>query len=205
MLALFALLLSGCGQEETARFDPLPSDALVLVIGDSLVAGTGAPRGSSWPEQLALKTGWSVVNGGVPGDTSADALTRLVDLLDTHQPQAVIIAVGGNDFLRNLPPAQTRSNLEAMIRESQAQTPHTALVAIPEKSIGAALIGNLSDHALFGELADKHSLAFVPALVSDVLSREELRTDHIHANAKGYAMIAEGVVEALARQGWLVR
>ncbi|MDX5363653.1 MAG: GDSL-type esterase/lipase family protein [Pseudazoarcus pumilus] len=205
LCVLLALMLAGCGQQDSATFAPLPRDAVVLVIGDSLVAGTGAPSGAGWPEALAQRTGWQVVNGGVPGDTSADALRRLDGLIAEYRPQAIVIAIGGNDFLRNVPLDATRANIEHMIRDSRAASTHVGLVAIPAKSVGAALIGNLSDHAVFAELAQAHELALVPEVIADVLSRDELRADRIHANASGYAQIADGVAEALRRQGWLVR
>lgn len=205
LCVLLAFTLAGCGQQDSATFAPLPRDAVVLVIGDSLVAGTGAPRGAGWPEGLAQRTGWQVVNGEVPGDTSADALRRLDGLIAEHRPQAIVIAIGGNDFLRNVPLDATRANIERMIRDSRAAAAHVGLVAIPAKSVGAALIGNLSDHTMFAELARAHELALVPKIIADVLSRDELRADRIHANASGYAVIADGVAEALARQGWLAR
>src|SRR5690606_38056209 len=179
LCALLALTLAACGQEDSRSFTPLPRDAVVLVIGDSLVAGTGAPRGAGWPEGLAQRTGWQVINGGVPGDTSADALRRLDGLIAEHRPQAIVIAIGGNDFLRNVPLDATRANIEHMIRESRAAAAHVGLVAIPAKSLGAALIGNLSDHALFADLARTHELALVPEVIADVLSRDELRADRI--------------------------
>jgi acyl-CoA thioesterase I len=205
LCALLAFLLTACGQDDSSRFPPLPRDAVVLVIGDSLVAGTGAPRGAGWPEGLARRTGWQVVNGGVPGDTSADALRRLDGLIAEHRPEAILIAVGGNDFLRNVPVRITRENIERMIHDSRAEAGHVGLIAIPAKSVGAALTGNLSDHGLFAELAQAHDLVLVPEIIANVLSRDELRADRIHANASGYAMIADGVTEALSRQGWLAR
>lgn len=173
----------------------------MLVVGDSLVSGTGAPRGSGWPEGLAQRTGWQVVNGGIPGDTSADALRRLEGLIAKYQPQAILIAIGGNDFLRSVPPAATRDNIEAMIRDSRAVTQHVGIVAIPAKPSGIGLLGSLSDHVLYHEIAAVHAVALVPQVVSEVLSSDELRADRIHANARGYVVIADGVSTALARQG----
>jgi len=204
-LLWMAFTLVGCGGEKPVLFTSLPGDAAVLVVGDSLVAGTGASRGQSWPDELARLTGWSVINAGVPGNTSADAWRRLPELLDAHRPDAVIIAVGGNDFLRSVPLETTRENIAAMVVESRATTGHVALVAIPAMSVGGALVGRLSDHDMFARIAQEHGLAFVPAAVSDALSRAELRADRIHANADGYAHIAQGVAEALARHGWLDR
>lgn len=200
--AFLVLQLSACGKDEVARLSALPEDATVLVLGDSLVAGTGAPREAAWPLQLEKLTGWLVINAGVPGDTSADARRRLEGLLQEYQPDAVILAIGGNDFLRNRPLEETRSNLEEMIRSSLLHTRHVALVAIPAKSVGAALIGTLADHELYAELAREHALSLVPAVVSSVLSQAELRSDRIHANAQGYTRIARGVEESLSQHGW---
>lgn len=203
LCALLVFILAACGQDDSTRFAPLPRDAVVLVIGDSLVAGTGAPAGNGWPEGLAQRTGWQVVNGGVPGDTSADALRRLDGLIAEHRPQAILIAIGGNDFLRNIPASVTRANIETMIRNSRATVQHVGIVAIPAKSTGAVLLGSLSDHELFAELARDYSLALVPDVVSAVLSRDELRADRIHANAQGYAEMAERIGTALRRAGWI--
>lgn len=205
-LALFALALTACSSDEVARqFAPLPEDATVLVLGDSLVAGTGASRQAAWPQQLADSTGWNVVNAGIPGDTTADALARLDGLLFEYRPDAVILAIGGNDFLRDHALERTRDNIETMIRESLAVTQHVALVSIPAKPVGAAVVRRLSDHELYAELADDYGLAIIPSAVSEVLSSAELRSDRIHANARGYEYIAQQVEEALGRQGWRIR
>lgn len=201
-LALLALLLIACSRDEPPRFSPLPTDAVVLVIGDSLVAGTGASRDDAWPEVLARRTGWDVINAGVPGDTTAGARLRLPDLMADYRPDAVIIAVGGNDFLRNASIDDTRANLEAMIRESLSQSGHVALVAIPAVSVGRAALGRLSDHEMYAELARGQRVVLLSSVVSRVLSRVDLRSDRIHANRDGYALIAERVAEALADAGW---
>ena len=177
----------------------------MLVIGDSLVAGTGASTADAWPTRLAQRTGWEVINAGVPGDTSADALRRLEPLLAHHHPDAVIIAVGGNDFLRSVATEETRTNLERLLHLSRSASEHVALVAIPTPSIGSALVGRLSDHPMYAELARQHQVALVPSAVADVLSRPELRADRIHANANGYAALADRVTDALSHAGWLRR
>lgn len=201
VLAAFALLLTACSRDDgpIRYFSALPEDAVVLVLGDSLVYGTGASRESAWPQIVARDSGWDVINAGIPGNTSADALARLDDLLDQYQPNAVILAIGGNDFLRDLPEKQTRENLTQMIRKSQSVTTHVALVAIPAKSLRA----ELRDHALYADLASEHSVAMVPLAVSEVLSRQDLRSDRIHANERGYALIAERVIESLGKHGWM--
>lgn len=201
-LALLAFSLVGCSRDEPLVFAPLPAGAVVLVVGDSLVAGTGASRSDAWPEVLARRTGWEVINAGVPGDTTAGARARLPELIVEHRPDAVIIAIGGNDFLRNASGDDTRANIEAMIRESLAQSGHVALVAIPAASLGRAAVGRLADHEMYGELARGVRVVLLSSIVSEVLSRAELRSDRIHANRDGYALIGARVAEALAKAGW---
>ena len=73
-LFLLALLLAGCGPD---KFPPLPKGASVLVLGDSLSYGIGAAKGEDFPALLAARTGWQVINAGVPGDTTAEGCTTL--------------------------------------------------------------------------------------------------------------------------------
>lgn len=203
LLACTVLLLAACGEAPRHTQPALPPGATVLVVGDSLVAGTGATREQSWPAVLQARSGWNVVNAGVPGHTSADARSRLDGLLDQHRPDAVIIAIGGNDFLRKVALDTTRANIEAMVAQSKAVAGHVAIVAIPAPSVGASLFGALADHRVFGEIAQAHAVALVPDAVSRTLSREDYRADRIHANASGYAFLAEQVAEALSEAGWL--
>ncbi len=201
-LIALCLVLAACGERSPA-LAPLPAQARVLVLGDSLVAGTGATPAQSWPTGLAQQTGWQVINAGIPGNTSADALARLPALLAEHRPDALIIAIGGNDFLRRFPPEETRRNITALMTQGKAATSHVALLAIPAPSVGAAVFGSLSDHPLYAELAGAQQVLLVPEVVAKTLSREEFRADRIHANAAGYARIADGVRQALAEGGWL--
>ena len=138
LVALFVFVLLASCREAPPVFTPLPSGAVVLVVGDSLVAGTGASRDAAWPEVMAQRSGWEVVNAGVPGDTSAGVRARLLALIEDHRPDAVIIAIGGNDFLRNVPLEETRANLDAIVRESRAASRHVAVVAIPAVSTSYA-------------------------------------------------------------------
>jgi len=205
LLILTALLLTACGDRAPTRSAALPVDATVLVVGDSLVAGTGASRAQSWPAVLAGITGWSVINAGVPGHTSTDARGRLDDLLAEHQPDAVIIAIGGNDFLRRVDQDTTHANIAAMLATSKAAASHVALVAIPEPSMGGQMLGRLSDHTLYERLAAEHAVTLVAGVLSPTLSREIYRADRIHANADGYAYMADQIAGALTEAGWLNR
>ncbi len=145
---------------------------------------------------LARLTGWNLINAGIPGDTSAQALARLPALLQEQTPALVLVSIGGNDFLRRVPAAETRANVRRICELSVACGAQVLLVAIPAFSAAAALTGALSDHPMYEEIAQslkiplhaKHEKGW-----SAVLSDAALRSDQIHANAAGYEAFANGL------------
>jgi len=191
LLAALALPLAGCSRR--LRLQALPAGATVLALGDSLTYGTGASPETSYTTVLAGLTGWNVVNAGIPGDTSAQALARLPDLLREHSPQLVIVSIGGNDFLRQMPPAGTRANVLAIVRQVQAAGAQVLLVAIPELSVFAAATRSLGDHPLYADVAGEAKVVLHAGGWSGVLSDPALRSDAVHANARGYELFAQGL------------
>lgn len=196
-LAACAVTLAACGRQR--KMDSVPAGAVVLALGDSLTWGTGATPETSYPAVLAGLTAWQVVNAGVPGDTSAAALARLPGLLQEHSPRLVIVGIGGNDFLRRLPPAETRANIRAICQQATASGAQVLLVGIPELSMLAAIARSLGDHPMYGELAAELDVPLHGGGWARVLGDAALRSDAIHANAPGYEAFARGLA-ARARE-----
>lgn len=195
-------LAAGCGKKAvTGR--KIAAGATVLALGDSITFGTGASPETSYPVVLARLTGWNVVNAGVPGDTSAQALSRLPALLQEHSPSLVLVSIGGNDFLRRLPEGETRVNIRQICERSLASGAQTLLVAVPALSATAAITGTLADHAMYEEIAQALKLPLHAKGWSAVLSNPALRSDQIHANAQGYEQFAQSLFAA-ARTAQLV-
>lgn len=190
-----ALTASGCGKKPvTGR--KVAAGASVLALGDSITFGTGASPDTSYPSVLTRLTGWNVVNAGVPGDTSAQALARLPALLQEHAPALVLVSIGGNDFLRRLPEGETRANIRQICERSLASGAQTLLVAVPALSATAAITGTLSDHAMYEEIAQALKLPLHARGWSTVLANPALRSDQIHANAQGYEQFAQSLLAA---------
>ncbi|MDO5652856.1 MAG: GDSL-type esterase/lipase family protein [Brachymonas sp.] len=188
---VFGLPLAACSaKKSTAK--AVPAGSTVLALGDSLTYGTGASPDTAYPVVLAQLTGWNVINAGVAGDTSAQALERLPALLQEHQPQLVIVSIGGNDFLRKWPEGDTRANIAAICQQAQASGAQVLLVAVPRLSLAAAL-GQMTDHTLYADIAKELKLPLQREGWSEVLADESLRSDAVHANAKGYAQFARSV------------
>lgn len=199
-----ATALAACGKRPASAPQALPAGSIVLALGDSITHGTGAAAEAAYPAQLARLSAWTVVNGGVPGDTSAQALARLPALLAEHRPALVIVSLGGNDFLRRLPEAETDANLRrsvALTRDAGAQV---VLVAVPRPTLAAAVGAGLSDHPLYEKLATDLALPLHAGGWARVLGNEKLKADQVHANAEGYRLFAESLVTTLRAAGLLL-
>lgn len=197
-----AALLPACGKR-APKTQPLAAGSTVLALGDSLTSGVGASADTAYPAVLQTLTGWQVVNGGVSGDTTAQALDRLPALLQEHQPALVIVSIGGNDFLRQMSAAGAKDTLREIYRTARAGGAQVLLVAVPQVSLLAAGTGSLKDHPLYAELAEELKLPLHAGGWAAVLSNPSLRADSVHANAQGYRQFAEGLVQALRKVGWL--
>ena len=193
---LLAFTLTACGN----RLPPLPrlaSGDVVLAFGDSLTHGTGADPEASYPARLAGLIGREVVNAGVPGETTAEGLRRLPEVLDAHQPRLLLLCLGGNDLLRQMGPVQTEANLAAMIDLARARGVAVVLVGVPEPR----LFGGVAD--FYPRLAERFNLHYEGEGFVDVLKTAGLKADAVHPNARGYAQVAERLAELLRQGGAL--
>lgn len=200
LLGAGALLLTACGRKSAQTHAKIPEGSTVLALGDSLTFGYGANPGESYPEQLHKLTGWNIVNGGVSGDTSAQALSRLPALL-ARKPKLVIVGIGGNDFLRKVPEEQTRANIAKIIETVQKENIPAVLVSVPHITLGT-LFGHLSDHPLYEDLSEEYGIPLFGGAWAEILGDNNLKSDQIHANGKGYRRFAEKLSDFLHTQGF---
>lgn len=204
VLATLFVLLGGCGREKP-RQSVIPPGASVLAIGDSVTYGTGAETGRDYPTQLATITGWAIHNHGIPGDTAAGVNDRIVAALTETQPVLVLLEIGGNDFLRKTPDAEIKERIRAILRQIRSQGIPVVLVAVPQFSPLAAVLGRLPDAPLYAELSKEENVTVVRDVLADVLSEGDLKVDAIHPNGAGYQRMAEGIADALTRSGFYRR
>ena len=200
LLFLLVMLLAACGgsKKEAA----LPTGSKVLALGDSLTAPHGVKPNEALPTLLGQKTGWVVINAGISGDTSAGALARLPALLDEHQPQLVLVSLGGNDMLRKLPQAQTVANLGQMLDLVKASSAKAVLLATPKPSIAGAVFNSLSPAEFYAEVAKNKKVPLIDDALPEVLSDTALKGDQLHPNAAGHALLGEKIHEALKKIGF---
>ncbi len=197
---IVVMLAVACGgaKKEAA----LPAGSKVLALGDSLTAPHGVKPGEDWPTLLGQSTGWAVVNAGVSGNTSAQALDRLPGLLEEHQPQLVLVTLGGNDMLRKLPQGETVGNLGRMLDMAAARGAKAVLVATPKPSIAGAVFNNLSPADFYADVAKDKKVPLIADALPEVLSDTALKSDQLHPNAAGHALIGTKIYADLKKIGF---
>lgn len=200
LLLLVVALLTACGKAEKQA--AIPAGSPVLALGDSLTAGAGVTPEQAWPDLLAQRTGWLVVNGGVNGNTSADALTRLLALLDEHEPLLVLVALGGNDMLHHQPGQETVANLGQILDLIKTRGAKAVLLATPKPSIAGAVLRNLSAPDFYRQVAAAQQVPLIEDAIGEVLSDPLLKGDQIHPNAEGHVMLSAKIYDALREIGY---
>lgn len=214
-------LLAGCNQaavpdrNEAARAVPVAAaptavagpERLILAFGDSLYAGYGLKRGESMPahvEALLRQQGVNarVVNAGVSGDTSAAGRKRLGFALDMlpRKPDLVLLGLGGNDVLRQIPAAETRANLTAMLGELRRRDIAVVLTGMrAPPNLGPDYAGRFD--TIYPELAREYRAELDPFVLAGVLGdRRLMLPDGVHPNARGIDVMARRITPLVARR-----
>tara|TARA_R110000824_G_scaffold156306_3_gene329381 strand:+ start:341 stop:1057 length:717 start_codon:yes stop_codon:yes gene_type:complete len=172
------------------------AEILIVAFGDSLYAGYGLDQKQGFAPELqsALRAAGQdvqVYNAGVSGDTTAAGLRRMDFVIDSlaRKPDLVILGLGGNDLLRGLKPADTRANMEAMVKKLQDRgitVMLTGMLAPP--NLGAAFGEEFN--AIYPGLAKKYDTALYPFFMDGLVGHPDLfQADGIHPTAEGIDII----------------
>jgi acyl-CoA thioesterase-1 len=176
-----------------------PARPIVLILGDSLTSGYGIDPDEAYPARLQKKITAAglphrVINAGLSGDTSAGGLRRIDWML--RQPVAVfVVALGGNDGLRGVDPAETRRNLLGILRRVRERNPEARLV-VAGMEMSPTMGRDYTDafRATFPAVAAETGAALIPFLLDGVGGRPDLNLpDGIHPTPEGHRRIAEVV------------
>ena len=179
----------------------------ILVLGDSISAEYGMARGAGWVALLqkkltAEKRPWQVINASISGDTTAGGRARLAQQLAQHQPQVLIVELGGNDALRGLPLLQTQANLAAMTEMAQKAGARVLLLGMQvPPNYGADYSRAFAQ--TFADVAKAKKTALVPFLLKGVgdvpESQKGFQSDRIHPNAQAQPLLLANVWPQLVR------
>ncbi len=161
----------------------------IIAFGDSLTAGYGAASGEDYPSRLSGLLDTKIVNAGVSGDTTDSALARLESDVLERNPRIVIVGLGGNDFLRGASVASTESTLHTIVQKVHASGAMVILLGYRFPSL------NANYESMYERVAKEEKCLLIPDLLDGILSDTSLKSDTIHPNAAGYALIAKRVAQ----------
>ncbi len=168
----------------------------LLVIGDSLSAGYGIDLEDGWVSLLQNRLteqeyGYRVVNASISGDTTTGGVTRLPRALELHQPDIVLIELGGNDGLRGTPIHVVKDNLAAMIQAAQENGAEVVLAGMQmPPNYGADYAEDFAD--VYKDLAAEYETALIDFFLAGVaLDPNMMQADNLHPNQKGQPLLLE--------------
>lgn len=214
VLAL-TITVAGCGSKSkpndtAAKTDSAKTAATtsstktILVFGDSLTAGYGLDdQSESYPSVLqtkidSAKLPYTIVNGGLSGETSAGGKSR-IDWLLKQPVDVFVLELGANDGLRGIPVEETEQNLQTIIDRVKAKYPKAKLVMLGMQvppNMGATYVSNFKD--MFPKLATKNNMTLVPFLLQGVGGVRSLnQKDGIHPTAAGAKILAANVWQVI--------
>ena len=216
VVVMFVALLAGCGSNNSSpspRAQAAPgaqaappaqtsiAKARIVFLGDSLTAGLGLPADQSFPSLVGKKLekhglDYEIVNAGVSGDTSAGGVRRLDWSLE-GDVKVLIVALGGNDGLRGLPPGELKKNLAAILdraRERKITVILAGMEAPPNN--GPDYTRDFRD--VYEQLAAEYKVRLIPFLLQGVAGDASLnQADGIHPNTRGAEIVADLVWKEL--------
>jgi acyl-CoA thioesterase-1 len=188
-LIIFLIILCGCTKTQILNRDA--KGANIICFGDSITFGYGANEGEDYPTALGKLVSLPVINAGVDGDTTIEALGRLEsDVLD-KDPRLVIVEFCGNDFLKKIPKEETVKNLTQIIERIQQKG---AIVALVDISSGFFF---QEYRQAFKKLSVEKKTIFIPVLLNKIITNPAMKSDFFHPNARGYQLIAKRIYQAI--------
>lgn len=180
-----------------------PKPPVITVLGDSITAGLGLPARDAMPAQLqaalARRGVPAIVRAaGVSGDTSGGGLAR-VGFSVAGDTRLCIVALGGNDLLQGVEPAQTKANLRGVLAKLKARNIGAVLVGVSAPpAIGATYAREFN--ALYPSLAREFSIPLYANILAGVGGNPALlQKDGIHPNAEGARRIGEALAPVVAK------
>ena len=190
ILPILALFLFNSKNDSDRITNYPPQNTTIVAFGDSLVEGVGAVNGSDFVTKLSDLLDREIINLGNSGDTTEDGVQRLESLLET-QPGVAIILLGGNDYIKKIPQAETEDNLRLIVRELQGQGTVVVLVGVR----GGLLKDQRGD--MYKDLSDELGAVFVDDVLDGIFAHPDLMSDAIHPNGTGYTAIAEKIYKEI--------
>ena len=167
LLVCFIFALGGCAKREISNINSRGKN--IICFGDSITFGYGVNKGEDYPTALSKILNLPVINAGIDGDTSIQALIRLESDVLSKDPRLVIVEFCGNDFIKGVPKEQTFKNIKEVIERIQAKGIMVALVDI---SAGFFLVEYRGE---FEKIAGQTHSIFIPQVLNGIVNNPSMK------------------------------
>ena len=165
----------------------------LVTFGDSLLAGYGLAASDGFTTQMQRHLNEQglaveVINLSVSGNTTADGLTRIDQIL-AIQPDGVLLALGSNDALRHINPKSSAINIDTMLSTfKDAGIPVLLVGAQAPLNWGLQYKKNFD--AIYATIARRHNVPLYPFILDGVALVPDLnQADGVHPNSAGVQMM----------------
>jgi len=191
-----SLSLTHVAQAQVSAKPPPSTIYSLLIVGDSLSAEYGLPRGTGWVNLLSQRLAkshpqWQVINASISGETTAGGRSRISALLNTHQPALVVIELGGNDALRGLPLTSTQDNLHFMAQQAKSKGARVLLLGMKVPPNYGAEYNDQFAKA-FSQVAKQTQSRLLPFFLEPLSAPGEwFQSDRIHPNEKAQSLLLQ--------------
>ncbi len=182
----------------------VPSEAVLVCAGDSLTSGlTPGSDDGTYVARLRERLGCTVINAGVAGNRTGDLLARLSKDVLSRRPTAVLLFIGGNDYLDGTPRRKFAAHFEEVVSRLAASDTRLVIVEVPSGLIWNPYAG------ICRRAARRNAAILVPEsrlrwwycleLLGARYLADSLTTDGVHLSPTGAAKVADWLAPYVIR------
>lgn len=156
----------------------------LVVIGDSISAGSQGPHELTWPKQFRESYKIDVVDLSQAGATTRSALKQAERI--QHREGLVLIEIGGNDFFGETTNVQFERDLDELLRSLRHQQSKLIMIELPLPPFFNEF-GRIQRR-----LAENYGVTLIPKRrLMEVLATDGATLDTIHLTERGHRLMAE--------------
>lgn len=197
LLAICLAILGGFlifkNSSQNRRICDMSNDT-IITLGDSLANGYGVSENDSFAFKTSQILRKRAIKRGIDGEVSAGLLSRIDSELNSQNLVAIIISIGGNDFLRKISKATTERNIREIVRKAKAKSTCVVLLGVPDGLLGG-LTGGVS--SIYTDIAKSEGVLLEKSAMPQILKQHSLKIDEIHPNSQGHAIIAQNIAKLI--------
>ena len=209
IISLFAIafVLFSCEIAEDDNKLLVTDDSTIVCFGDSLTAGYGAGINNAYPAKLQEKINIPIINSGVSGDTTDDALSRIDLDVISHHPIIVLIELGANDYFygsyyNDFDITNVENNYREIITSISNDNCLVYLVKFYNEDAALEILDNDETvynqfELMYSKLKKEFGIKIIDSYWNGIWGNEDLMSDSFHPNELGYEIAANNIFEKL--------